>query len=217
MLTAISGEGRHVDSTAVAGFEVSREQAEVHLRGVMERALADVAETVARALGAAGEEAPDLGRLAERLGARGCDKVAAKAALRGLADDMNAVTAAFASGEPGELDAARARLKARGIDIGDALEDVRQLDQERAKAAAASGLRALADGIENTGEQPIGRRIDELVERFEREVGPWIGRGPQRIKKQRQDEYRTSARSAIADSLREAGIAPLNDPADEES
>jgi HPt (histidine-containing phosphotransfer) domain-containing protein len=214
LAVGIDGELR-VEESALAPFEITKEQAEAHVRGEMERALAGVADTVARALGAAGREPPDLERLAERLGVRGGDKAAAGAALRGLADDMNAITAAVASGDPAELDAARGRLKARGLDVGDALEEIRRLDQDRAKAAAAGGLRALAAAIEDTSEQPLGRRIDELIERLEREVGPWLGRDPEKIRERRQEGYRTSARSSIADSLREAGITPLNDPADD--
>jgi hypothetical protein len=215
LIVAANGTERRVDGTAIAAYEVTRKQAEAHVRAEMERTLGGIADTVSRALGAAGEEPLDLGRLAERLGVQDGDKAAAEAALRGLADDMNVVTAAVASGEPADLDAARARLKARGIDIGDALEEIRQLDQERATAAAASGLRALADAIEDPSEQPLGRRIDELIERLEREVGPWIGRDPEKVRERRREEYRTSARSSIAASLREAGVTPLNDPADD--
>lgn len=105
------------------------------------------------------------------------------------------------------------RLATRGIDLGDMVDALpgylaalRQLDQGGATRAAARGLRALADVIE--GDQAsLGRRIDELIAQLERELGPLAGMEWER--RQRQEEYRRSARSAIADALRAAGITPL--------
>ena len=67
----------------------------------------------------------------------------------------------------------------------------------------------------DSGDVPLGRRIDELIATLERQVGPWLGRDAERLQEQRKEEYRTTARSSIADALREAGIKPLNDPADD--
>jgi hypothetical protein len=210
-LTSLDGEDRRVDPDAAAPYEVSGSEAEAHVRTQAQRALDDVAETVARALGMAGRRPPDLQALAERLGVRGGDRKATEAAIRGLAEDMQVVTAAVASGDPAALEAARARLQARGIDVGDALGAVRRLDAQQAGKAAASTLRALADALEGPGEQPLGRRIDELIERLDREVGPFVGRDPERARRKRQEGYERDARSAIAQSLRDAGIEPLNE------
>lgn len=225
VIVGTDGRNRSVEEAALAPFEITKEQAHAHLLARIEHAVGATADTISAALGL-GAQRPDLGEVAERLGIhRGDlerDPGAVRAALQALADDVGAVSAAVASGRPGDLLTARARLESRGIDLGDALdelphalEEIRQLDQERAKAAAASGLRALADAIEDTSEQPLGRRIDELVERLEREIGPWLGRDPEKLREQRREEYRTSARSSIADALREAGITPLNDQRDD--
>jgi hypothetical protein len=216
-LVSMGGESKRVAAPAAAAYEVTREQAEEHVRAVAERAVADVADTVTRALGIGGKGSIDLRRVAEQLGVSPRDKATTEAAIRGLSADMQAVSAAVASGRPEDLDAARARLAARGIDVGDALEGVGRLDPDSATKAAATGLRALADALEAPGEKPLGRQIDELIERFDREVGPYLGRDPERLRAQRQAKYERDARSAIAESLREAGIKPLNDPDDDTS
>lgn len=228
LVVAVTGEERRVDAGDLAPLEVARGEAEAHLRGEAERAMANVADTLGRALGIAGAAPPDMRRVAERLGLSQRDlerdPKAAGAALGGLAEDMQAISALVASGESADLDAARARLAARGIDLGDTLDELprqlealRRLDQQDVARAAATGLRALADAIEGTDEEQLGRRIDELIARLEREVGPYLGRDPERIRRERQEEYRVDAGSAIADSLREAGITPLNDPRDQKS
>ena len=201
----VSGDegDRRVDAAAIAPFEVTKEQAEAHVRREMQQAVTGVADALAAALG---QDAADLAAVAQRLGLTGGDQ----AALRRLADDIHALTAAVSSGAPDEIAAARTRLKAHGIDLGDSIERLRGLDEERARR----WMRRLALELDD-GEQPLGRRIDELIARLEREVGPWIGRDPAKLREQRQAEYVTSARSSIADALREAGIRPLNDPRDE--
>jgi hypothetical protein len=201
--------GLRVDEAAIAPFEITREQAEAHVRAQMQQAVTSVADALAAALG---QGSTDLARVAERLGLAGADPAAAEAAFRRLSDDVHAVTAAITTGEPADVDAARVRLKARGIDLGDSIERLRELDEER----ASEWMRRMAAELDS-GDQPLGRRIDELIATLERQVGPWLGRDPERLKKQRQEEYLTGARSSIADALREAGIKPLNDPADDPS
>jgi hypothetical protein len=66
----------------------------------------------------------------------------------------------------------------------------------------------MADVIEGEPES-LGRRIDELIARLEREVGPFLGADPQRRTRERQERYARSARSAIGDALRARGITPL--------
>jgi hypothetical protein len=159
-----------------------------------------------------------------RLGLAGGDRQAAEATLRGLAADVQAITTAIASAQPADLDAARGRLEARGVDLGDVLDDlarrleeIRRFNQQDVANAAVSGLRVLIDSIEDNPDQTLGRHIDELVARLERDVGSYAGQSPERSREQRHEEYRRDARSAIADSMRAAGFAPLNDPREEES
>jgi hypothetical protein len=75
-------------------------------------------------------------------------------------------------------------------------------------------MRRIAVEVDDT-RRPLGRRLDELIARLEREAGPWLGRDPGQLREQRRADYATGARSSIADALREAGIEPLNDPRDE--
>lgn len=191
---------RKVDAAALAPFEVTKEQAEAHVKREMQQAVSGAADALATALGRT-----DLKELAQRIGIGDPD-----AAFKRLADDVHALTTAVSTGETADVDAARARLKARGIDLGDSIERLRALDEER----ASEWMRRMAAEL-GEDEQPLGRRIDELVAKLEREVGPWLGRDPEKIKRKRQEEYRTTARGSIADALREAGIKPLNDPADD--
>ena len=197
---------RRVDAAAIAPYEVTKEQAEAHVRLEMQQAVSGVADAIA---GALGQGSADLAQVAERLGLTGGDS---GAAFKRLADDVYALTAAVTSGAPDDIDAARARLQARGIDLGDSIERLRALDEER----AAEWMRRMAAELDD-GEQPLGRRIDELIARLEHVVGPWLGRDPEKIRQKRQAEYRSSARSSIADALRDVGIEPLNDPRDESS
>jgi hypothetical protein len=222
LIASFTLQERHLDEAALTPFEVTREQAQAHLRAEVERAVATLADTIGRALGFAGAgstKAPDLSRIAERLGLSPADvrrdPGAAEAALRSFAEDVQTVSAAIASGEARDLQAARERLAARGIDLGDALDKlpgylaaIRQLDQREAAGAAAGGLRALADAFEDQ-EATLGRRIDELIARLERQFGRFVGADPEREKRRRQEEYRASANAAIADALRAAGITPL--------
>jgi hypothetical protein len=119
-------------------------------------------------------------RLAALLGTAAADLPELGAALRGLADDV------LSMGDPA---AASARIGARGSAIGAALR--RQMDQLRI-------LEPVPDG----STRELGRRLDSLVGRLEGAAGA-------REKERRAEEYRRGARSAIADSLREAGFTPL--------
>jgi len=212
LLVTATGEERRVAPDAVAPFEATREQARGHVRAEAQRAMDGVADALARALGVSGQEPPDLHDLADRLGVAGGDRAATEAAIRALAADTQAVVAAIASGGSSDLAEARARLAARGIDVGDELAGLRRLGRDDAADAAAAGLRALAAELETPGDQPLGRRLDALIERLEREVGPFLGRDPERVREQRRQQYERDARSSIADALRESGITPLNEP-----
>lgn len=222
VVLSITGEERRLDAASLAFVEVTRVEALMYLRAQAEREVATVADMIGHALrlsGMGSEKRQDLRRIAERLGVSQAelrhDPEAAKAAFQRFADDVYAVSAAVASGDAADLEAARERMAAWGIDLGDTLGDlsgyfraVRYLDQEGAAHAAARGLRALADTIE--GDQAsLGRRIDELITRMDRDFGPLVGEDPEREQRRRQEEYRRSAKSAIADALRAAGITPL--------
>jgi hypothetical protein len=220
-IVSVTGDKLRVDSSAIAPFEVSRDEAQAHLAAQAQQALAGAADTVGRALGLAGvgEAMPDLRAIAARLGVPEpelrADPQAARSAIEGLAGDLHAVASAVAAGAPADLDAARAALAARGIDVGHALDElpgylaaIRRLDQKSAATGAASGLRALADAIEGQDES-LGRRIDELIARLDRELGPFMGRDPERERRERQAGYARSARASIAESLRAHGITPL--------
>jgi len=221
VLVSITGDQFAVDASAAMPFEVSREEAQAYLAAQAQQALAGAADTVGRALGLAGvgEAMPDLRAIAARLGIPEpdlrADPQAARSAIERLAGDLHAVASAVAAGEPADLDAARAALAARGIDVGDALDElpgylaaIRTLDQKSAASGAASGLRALADAIEGQDES-LGRRIDALIARLDHELGPFIGRDPEHERRERRAGYERSARAAIAESLRAHGITPL--------
>jgi hypothetical protein len=71
----------------------------------------------------------------------------------------------------------------------------------------AEDVRAMPGG----GEQAdLGRHIDATVDRLEKNVGG-VGRAAERDRERRQEEYRRSARSAIADALSESGFRPLDE------
>jgi hypothetical protein len=221
VIVSVTGDKRLVDPVTLMTHEVSRDAAAAYLSAQAHQALSDAADTVGRALGLAGvgDAVPDPRTIAARLGLPESDlrtdPHAAKVAVDDLADDLHAIAAAVTAGRPADVDAARARLAARGIDVGDTLDElprylaaIRQLDQRSAVAGAASGLRAVADAIERQ-EESLGRRIDELIARLDREIGPFLGRDPERERRERQTGYERSARAAIAESLRAHGITPL--------
>jgi hypothetical protein len=211
----LTGEERRLDLGELAAFEVDRTVAEGAVRAQAELAMAGAVDAIGRALGLAGTDGADLEALASRLGLTTGGAHGDGAAVGDLVADLQALAQAIASGGGTELDAARSRLKDRGIELGAELDDLpqyvaalRDLDQPSAAKAAATGLRAFADAIEGEPES-LGRRIDELIERLERELGPYMGRDPERARREREASYLASARSAIADSLREHGITPL--------
>ena len=70
----------------------------------------------------------------------------------------------------------------------------------------SSPVKKLVEDLRQSG----GKRIDEVISKLERQLGPLVGVNREREKRQRQEEYQRSATSAIADALREAGIEPLS-------
>jgi hypothetical protein len=89
--------------------------------------------------------------------------------------------------------------------LGSAAETLPEIGE--ALHGLAEDVRAMADG----GEQAdLGRHIDATVDRLEHTLGD-IGHVAQRDREWRQEEYRRSARSAIADALSESGFTPLNE------
>jgi hypothetical protein len=200
-----TGEEWRVDPEAVAPYEVSREEALADVRGQVERSVAGLVDLLAGAVDTAGGTLADPERLAGLLGLAAADLPELGSALRGLAADVQMTLAAVASGQPADLAAVSARLAARGSDVGQALGGVsRQLEQLRLLETPAG----TGPGDDST--RDLGRRIDELVARLERTAGT-SGRLAERGREQRQAEYRRDARSAIADSLREAGFTPLDE------
>jgi hypothetical protein len=217
-VVTLTGEEHRIEPDKLADLEVSRADAEAHVRAQAEQAIAGTVDAVGRALGltGTGTGSSDLAALARRLGVSERElEGGSGAALGELVADLQAVGRAVASGGSADLDAARAKLKDRGIEVGAELDElpqylaaIRSLDQASAAKAAATGLRAFADAIEGEPAS-LGRRIDELIERLERELGPYMGRDPERARREREARYESSARSAIAASLREHGITPL--------
>jgi hypothetical protein len=95
--------------------------------------------------------------------------------------------------------------------ITDALDlpdDMTSLDHASATRAAATALRAFAEIIE-TEKASAGRQIDAMIGRLERELGPLVGDLRQPDERQKQASYDRSAKTAIADALRAAGIRPI--------
>lgn len=94
--------------------------------------------------------------------------------------------------------------------LGSAAETLPEIGE--ALHGLAADVRAMADG----GEQAdLGRHVDATVGRLEHALGD-VGRVAERDRERRQEEYRRSARSAIADALSEAGYTPLNELRDGE-
>ena len=223
-VVSLNGEERHVDIAAIAPFEVSEEQAQTYLHTQTEQAIAAFIDklTTALRLGEAdGETRPDIHKVAEQLGlkqTRGqADPEATEVALQHLVSDLRTVTASVTAADQHGLKAARKRLAARGLDIGEVLDEIpsylhtiRQLDDASVTQAAIGGLKTLADAIEND-QASLGQRIDELIMRLEQELEPLIAMNRER-EEQRQKEYRRSAASAISASLSAAGITPLTSP-----
>jgi hypothetical protein len=227
----VGGRERRVNEAALSPFEVSEHQAQVQMQARAEQAIASVTDAIAKVFGlgpTSGRSQPaDLRRLAEQLGLSDNDlrrdPDAARAAFERLTSDMHVVSAAVASGDAAQLETARDRLAAHGIDLGDTLDELpgylaalRKLDQPQAARAAAEGLRALADAIE-ADEQTLGRRIDEVIARLERKLGPYVGVNEEQERQRREEEYDRMASAGIAEALRAAGITPLSTGPDETS
>jgi hypothetical protein len=215
-LVSLTGEERHVDAAAVAPHEVAREQAQVHVRNHVEQALTGVVDMLTRVLRVSDDRPPNLERLAERLGLTTNDRHAVEAALRDLAADVQTITTIVVSDRPADLEAAYARLEACGRDAGRALGElsrrlveVRRVDRRDGADPMADVLRTLTDPASDGSETPLHRRVDELLARLERTLGPYVGHDPGGDRAQRQEEYRRDARSAIADSLRDSGFTPF--------
>ena len=79
-ITGADGD-RLVDPEALAPYEVSREQAEAHVRLEIQQAVTAVADGLTAALG---QGSTDLARVAQRLGLTGGDRAAAEAAFSAL-------------------------------------------------------------------------------------------------------------------------------------
>ncbi len=221
-LGGLQGEESGVDPAVVAPYEVSPEEAQAHIRLQVEEASANVSAALTRLLRGLGES-PDPNKLAERLGLTGGDRRAIEKTLLGVVADVKGMGSAIASGESADLERARERLERRGLDLGDSLSDLahqldwlRGLNQENGAPAVPEGVQAFIYALAGDSTDPLGRRLDEIVAGLQSQLGPVLGPDPERNQKQRQREYQRNARSAIADSLRAAGIAPLNDLAEDE-
>lgn len=166
--------------------ELARRMADGITATEAERAVVAIADVLREAL----KESPDPTRLAARLGLASSDRETAEAALRGLAADIQAVAGAIASGRPADLAAARERIEARAGSLSRELGLILRGGQEALNGEAGKRL---------------GRQIDELIARLEQ-------RQPDGSQERRHGKYQFDASAAIADSLREAGITPLNDP-----
>ena len=95
--------------------------------------------------------------------------------------------------------------------ITDALDlpaDIKSSDEARATRAAVTALHAFAQILE-TDKSSAGRQIDAMIGRLERGLGPLVGEPRQPHECQKQAGYDRSAKTAIADALRSAGITPL--------
>ena len=143
-----------------------------------------LADLLAAAAEPTGDTRPGPERLAALLGTAATDLPELGTALRGLADDVRATAT-------GDLPAATARIGARASAIGAALH--RRLDQLR-----------LLEPTPDDATRALGRRLDRSVARLEEAADA-------HERQRRQREYRGGARSAIADSLREAGFVPLHE------
>jgi len=124
------------------------------------------------------------------------------------------LSAAIATGDRDQLRTSNSQLHTFGVDLGDILDElparidaIGRLDPQSAGRTAelcTDGLAQMLGADGGTG----SLKLDELLSRFEREIGALIGLEPNSAA-QRKAEYRQSANSAIADSLCAAGIEPL--------
>lgn len=207
-----TGEERHFDEAGLSRFAVGREEAQAHVA----RQAKQTVELFAGQLGAFfGVGREELGSRARSLGLEAADPEAARATFHDLVGQLHALSEGVATGDAGAVEEMRRRFAEQGIDLGDALDDIpahldalRRLEQEDAARAAVSGLRAIADAIEGDP-AALGARIDEAVERLEREVGPFVGIDREREERERAQDYRRSAKSAISEALRARGITPI--------
>ena len=102
-------------------------------------------------------------------------------------------------------------ISAMSTVIADGLDlpaNVKSFKAASATRTAAKALRAFAEIIESD-QGSAGRRIDALIGRLQRELGPLVGEPLQPEEGHRQATYDRSAKSVIADALRSAGITPL--------
>lgn len=148
--------------------------------------------------------------------------------VRDLINEVQAVIDTATADDPAQRAAAqdrlrflRTRLQAEGCDIGATLESmveklsaVAQLGQQQRTGDIASLLRQVADKLEQSPEE-VGQRIDEAIASFEQQFGRlFVQESSEQRQERKRQEYRQSAQTAIAASLRAHGIKPasISDP-----
>lgn len=150
---------------------------------------------------------------------------AVMAALQKLADEFKSVLEYATNQDPIRQVAARERVRAlqrtlqeRGVEVGTTLEQlpdllqfISQLGDEATAHKLAETLYSFAEQL-NQSPEALGRKLDEFIASMERNFGTFVGSAKARQQEQIYQEAKVSARSAIAESLRAHGIAPLTSP-----
>ncbi|MGI9148103.1 MAG: hypothetical protein ACR2IK_16375 [Chloroflexota bacterium] len=198
-VATLDGRQRLVDALAIMRFEVSQAQAQTHFRTVAESVMDLLSGTVSDSLATSHPSAT-------------------VSALERLAGEVRAVAAGLSTGDAENVRKARETLSRRGIELGDGLDELtrylqraRQSDEPGISLAPKSAQQTARDEVQHA-EAGLGRRVDASIERLERTLGPLTGLDAAREqqRQQRQEVHERSARSAIAEALRMAGIAPLS-------
>jgi len=112
-------------------------------------------------------------------------------------------------GDPERLRRAAAAIVAQWVDpdgsvtsaasIADRLRDITAED----RALLGDALRVIVEWLRQPGET-TGQRVDAVIERMRRELGPLLGPPPQTRRTVDQDRLRASVRESIALRLQEA-------------
>lgn len=141
-LTVVGLDGRphRVDATAITVREVTREQAEAHLRTQIEHAFSATAGTLSAVLGLDAEKLPE----------------AAAAALRALADAVEQP-----GGQPlgRRIDTLVAQLEREFSPLFG--QDPEKAGEERRKGYERDARAAIADSLRAAGLKPLSHRPDE--------------------------------------------------------
>ncbi|MBE9127619.1 MULTISPECIES: hypothetical protein [unclassified Coleofasciculus] len=236
ILCNLSGDEKNVDSASIASFEITESEAKAYLQAEMNQALEEaknafsnfVAFSTQKSQAAPSNPTPSsddtqsthnlistlLGVTPEELQN---NPEAIQTAFLNLYTELKEFVSASTSKNPTEVEAARARLHSlrktlstQGINLSEDIEEFPDKLQEVLSSSNIEGylkeivskLRDLADKI-NQSPDAIGQTIDETIQTLSQDL--FIDE-EKRLEEKRKQQYRQSARDAIAQSFRSRGI-----------